>query len=102
MPTVEVELAQNKGMKVVMAELLTGQGSRSPQKLRLQRLLRILVQRFAPAEFSMGFEWDSYRKADALIALTPWESYLMNYICGAPKDRILVVPHGIEDVFFDS
>src|ERR1035438_4342901 len=40
MPAEHIRLAHQKGIKVVMAELLTAQGSRSPARLRLQRVIR--------------------------------------------------------------
>src|SRR5579863_3230552 len=43
-----VQLAQQKGMKVVMAELLTGQGSRSLKTLKTQRLIARTAEAIFP------------------------------------------------------
>ena len=102
MPVEQVRLARAKGIKVVMAELLTATGSRSPKQLRMQRLISRGYERFAPRMFVAPFQWDSYRLADAIVALTPWEGHLMNYLFDAPKERIHIVPNGVEEVFLNS
>lgn len=101
-PAVQVELAHQKGIKIVMAELLTGQGSRSKSQLLAQKLFTGAIQRFAPRMISGAFNWESYQTADALIALTGWEKHLMSYTFGAPPEKISVVGNGVEEVFFQS
>jgi len=49
-----------------------------------------------------AFGWESYRQADALIALTTWEKHLMEYKFGASPEKIFVVPNGVEPEFFAS
>jgi hypothetical protein len=97
-----VQLAQQKGMKVVMAELLTGQGSRSVAALKTQRLIARAAEAMAPGSLSERFGWRSYQQVDALIALTQWEATLMNWLFNARVDKIHVVPNGVEDAFFQS
>jgi glycosyltransferase involved in cell wall biosynthesis len=46
--------------------------------------------------------WDAYRLADACIANTAWEAHLMHYLFGAPKERVHVVPNGVEEIFLNS
>jgi glycosyltransferase involved in cell wall biosynthesis len=60
------------------------------------------VERLAPRSFTAAFNWDSYRLADACVALTPWEAHLMHYLFDAPKARLQVVANGIEEVFLQS
>lgn len=102
MPFEHVRLARDKGIRVVMAELLTAPGSRSPNQLRLQKWVSRTFERLAPGNFVTAFQWDSYRQADAVIALTSWEGYLMNYLFDAPADRIHIVPNGVEREFLES
>lgn len=102
MPSVQIELAHQKGIKVVIAELLTATGSRSSAQLWLQRNINRTMERIAPGCFVAAFNWKSYRLADACIALTPWESRLMTYLFGAPPERVHVVPNGVEDVFLQA
>lgn len=97
-----VRLAQGQGCKIVMAELLTAAGSRSARALAAQRLFIKLCRRFIPAAFVARQAWDSYRLADACIALTPWEAHLMHYLFEAPKDRIHVLPNGVEEIFLKA
>lgn len=98
----QIRFAHQKGIRVVMAELLTAQGSRSARQLRLQKLISATVARLAPRSFIASFNWDSYRIADAFIALTPWEKYLMEYIFGAEPKKTFVVPNGVESAFFEA
>lgn len=96
-----IQLARNKGMKIVMSELLTEQGSRSPGQLRRQRLMIRAIQMLLRRR-ATEFSWSSYQMVDACIALTKWEAHLMNYVFGAPQSRVQVVPNGVEDVFLQS
>jgi glycosyltransferase involved in cell wall biosynthesis len=101
-PTHLLKLAQARGMKVVMADLLTEQGSRSPARLRLHRWMSRLLKRTLPYSLVASFSWDSYLLADACIALTPHEAWLMSYVFGSPPARIHVVPNGVEEAFLQS
>lgn len=102
MPVDHIKFAQQKKIKVVMAELLTGPGSRSPAQLRRQKIISRVVARTAPSQFTAAFNWDAYRLADASVALTTWEAHLMQFLFDAPKERLHVVPNGIEEVFLNS
>jgi glycosyltransferase involved in cell wall biosynthesis len=95
-------LAQQKGMKVVLADLLTAQGSRPPWAHRLHRAALRILQRTLPPVLSSGVTSGSYRLADACLALSPWEAHLMRHVFGAPTEKVHVVPNGVELAFFDS
>jgi len=97
-----IALAHGKNSKVVIAELLTATGSRAPMQLALQKNLIKLSQKILPGSFTARMAWDSYRSADACIALTPWEAHLMNDLFDAPKEKIHVVPNGVEEIFLNS
>jgi len=98
----QIRLARQKGFKVVMAELLTGQGSRSTSQLWLQRNINRFLKQAAPRQFIAAFNWESYQLADAIIANTPWEAYLMTYLFAAPQPNLYTVPNGVEDIFLNS
>ena len=102
MPAAQIELAHRKGIKVVMAELLTAPGSRSGMQLRLQKIINRTLESIAPEHFVAAFNWRSYRLADACIALTPWEARLMTYLFKAPRENVHVVPNGVEEVFLQA
>ena len=102
MPSDHIRMAHQKGIKVVLAELLTAQGSRSKAQLARQRLISRTVERIAPQSFTAAFQWDSYRLADACVALTSWEAHLMSYLFDAPAERVHVVPNGVEDIFLNT
>jgi glycosyltransferase involved in cell wall biosynthesis len=101
MPAEHIRLAQQKNIRVVLAELLTAQGSRSPAQLRRQKIISRTVERLAPRSFVAAFNWDAYRLADACIALTAWEAHLMQYLFDAPRERVHVVANGIEEIFLN-
>jgi glycosyltransferase involved in cell wall biosynthesis len=102
MPADQIDFTHKKNLKVVMAELLSVQGSRSARQLRIQKCLSLGLERFAPRSFIASFNWNSYRLADALIANTAWEKHLMEYLFGADPRKTHVVPNGVEEVFFNS
>jgi glycosyltransferase involved in cell wall biosynthesis len=97
-----LQLAQARGMKVVQAELLTEQGSRSRIRLELQKAFRRVMTMASLQLCGRLFSWDSYRLADACIALTEWEASLMRELYGAPAGKTYVVPNGVEEVFLNS
>lgn len=96
-----IDFAHQKGLKVVMAELHTGLGSRKPLARRLQKAIMGLSQALLPPAFSAKLAWDSYRKADAFAALTPWEASLMRNMFDADFRKVHVIPNGVEAVFFN-
>ena len=97
-----IELAQAKGMKVVAAELLTGLGSRSAGARFLQRSLMQATETVLPRTFWSRLAWDAYQKADAFVALTQWEAYLMKSMFGAAEAKVHVIPNGVESIFFPA
>ena len=101
-PTYHLHLAQRKGMKVVIADLLTEQGSRSALRRKFQNLVVGTMKRCLPTSFTGIFNWDTYRLADACVALTSWEAFLMADMFGALPEKTHVVPNAVEDVFLDS
>ncbi len=102
-PTADyIAFAHGKGCKVVMAELLSAVGSRSRGALMLQRAAIRFFRSLLPRIFTTRLAWDAYRRADACIALTTWEAHLMNYLFSAPRERIHVVPNGVEEIFFNQ
>jgi glycosyltransferase involved in cell wall biosynthesis len=102
MPTPLLQMAQRKGMKVVLADLLAGQGSRPAWRLQLQRLVLGALRRTTPRAFIAPFNWESYRIADVCLALTSWEARLMADLFGTPLTRIHVLPNGVEAVFLNQ
>ena len=94
-------LARGKGMKIVLAELLAEQGARSRPRLKFQRMARLAVERTFLRRLPV-LTWDAYPLADACLALTGWEAFLMKELYGAPPGKTHVVPNGVEEVFLNS
>ena len=97
----KVRLAQGKGMKVVLAELLTQQGSRTELSHGVQKVARYALERTILRRLGVC-TWDAYPVADACVALTEWEAGLMKKLYGAPPSHVRVVPNGVEDIFLQS
>ncbi len=102
MPTYVLELAQSKGMRVVMADLLTAMGSRPMWRIRTQRWVMRVVRKVLPRQMQLALSWESYPLANACTALTGWEAFLIRYLYDVPAERVHVVPNGVEEVFFNS
>jgi len=102
-PTTEyIAFAHGQNCKVIVGELLTATGSRSRGQLAAQKICTRILRKILPGTFAARMAWDAYRLADACIANTSWEAHLMNYLFDAPKERIHVVPNGVEEVFLNS
>jgi glycosyltransferase involved in cell wall biosynthesis len=95
-------LARQKGMKVVVADLLTEQGSRSPLRISLQKAVMRTMEKALPGMSNGIFNWKSYRLADACIALTSWEAHLIHELFGAPSEKLHVIGNGVEEAFLQS
>lgn len=98
LPVVLQELARQKGLRIVISDLLAGQGARAPWRLQLERYGRKMVEQRLPGTAS----WSVYRRADACVALTSWEARLLQEQFSVPPGRIHVVPNGVEEVFLES
>src|SRR6266699_5729408 len=59
-----LRLAQEKGIKIVISELLTAQGSRSQLRHLFHKGMIQVMTRALPRSFIYAFSWDSYRLAD--------------------------------------
>jgi len=95
-----IHFANAKGMKYVMHELLTSQGSRSKAQLQLQGLMNRFLRRVLPSSFRLPLRWDSYKMADAIIASTEWEAWIMRTLFDVDPARLHVVPTGVDEAFW--
>jgi glycosyltransferase involved in cell wall biosynthesis len=94
--------AHAKSIQVVMSELLTGLGARPFISRLIQRALILTSRNLLPAPFMAKLAWESYNKADAVVALTSYEARLMKEMFDAAPEKTHVVPNGVEMVFIDS
>ncbi len=96
-----IQFAHGKGMRYVISDLLTGQGSRSRAQLRLQAVIERGLRAVVPPAFLSNFRWDAYTRADAVIVLTAWEAEIVRMLFGTPEGRLHVVPNGVDPEFFE-
>jgi glycosyltransferase involved in cell wall biosynthesis len=97
-----LRLARAKGMKIVIADLLTAQGSRPAWQHLVQKWLLRVSEHVRPLHSRGILTWQAYERADACVALTSWEARLLREIYGAPRQKTHVVPNGVEDEFLLS
>jgi len=97
-----VQQAAKKQIPIIFSDLLGALGSRGPCLRWIQKRLIRLSRTCLPQEFTIRMGWDSYQLAKKVIALTPWEKRLMEEQFSAPKGKVVVVPNGVEDIFFQN
>jgi glycosyltransferase involved in cell wall biosynthesis len=97
-----IEFAHAKNIKVVMTELLGGLAARPTISRNVQRSLIWSSRKILPKAFTAKLAWESYRMADAIIALTAYEARLMREMFDAAAAKVHVVPNGVEKVFIES
>ena len=102
MPADQIHFAHQKKIKIILAELLTAQGSQTGAQRLARKVFRWSAENLAPRGFAAAFNWEPYRLADGFIALTSWEKHLMEHKFGAEPGKIFVVANGVENVFFQS
>ena len=101
-PASYVEFAHAKNIRVVMTELLGGLAARSKLSRLIQRALISGSQKVLPKPFTNKLAWESYKIANAIIALTAYEARLMTEMFDADPAKTHVVPNGVETVFLES
>lgn len=94
-----IDFAHAQNIGVVMAELLTGLGSRAASQRFVQKGIIELAKKVFPVSFLAKMSWEAYAKVDRILALTAWEADLMCRIFGARSGRVEVVPNGVSEDF---
>lgn len=95
-----IDWAHGKGMKYVMTELLSGQSSRPNTVLRAQGILHRLLKLGIPRIFIENLRWDAHSKADAVVVLTQREAKVAQILFCPPRNKLFVVPNGVDQEFF--
>jgi glycosyltransferase involved in cell wall biosynthesis len=91
-----VRLAQQKGFKVVMTDLLDQTSSRTSTQLLAQRSLTRLARALLPPGLLQRMGWEIYGQLDAMLYVVEHEWEVAQYLFGAKSDRGHVIPHGLE------
>src|SRR5205823_1635087 len=79
-----VRFAHDKGMRVIFSQLITTLAARSARSRAARRIVMATMRRTLPRGIMENFGWESYRLAEAAVALTTWEAELMVKMFGAP------------------
>jgi glycosyltransferase involved in cell wall biosynthesis len=101
-PVALLRLAREQGLRFVVSPFLSGAGARPAWQRRLHQLLVRAARPVLPRAAVDAFGWDTYRLADACVAMTPWEAQLVSDIFGAAPACIHVVPNGVEEIFLEG
>jgi len=99
--TGHINAAHARGIAYVMTDLLTAQGSRGTARVFAESLRNRLVSMAGGERLRRMLAWQPYRSADAIVALTDWEAALMCKLYGAKRERVHVIPNGVERLFFE-
>ncbi|NBS15009.1 MAG: hypothetical protein EBT57_09465, partial [Verrucomicrobia bacterium] len=94
-------LVKQKRIKLVVADLLTSQGSRAVWQ-RLPFSIICFFDRLVGGKLRQKLGWSVYDLADCCICLTSWEASLVRNMYGARHARIQIVPNGVEKVFLED
>jgi len=91
-----VQLAKQKGYRVMMTEFLDRTASRSKTALLVQRGVKSVVSRMMPG-WTGRLGWNVYKELDALVYVTDLEAGVSASLFGAPKEKLHVIPHGLPE-----
>ena len=90
--------ARQKKIRLVVADLLTAQGSRNFfQRIPFRAIC--FLNRLCGGKIRQRLGWSVYDAADCCVCLTPWEASLIRGMYGARRARVEVVPNGVEEIF---
>jgi glycosyltransferase involved in cell wall biosynthesis len=92
--TINVRLAQKKGFKTVLTDLLDTTANRSRRKLMMQRTAIKIIRRLAPGMIDR-VGWEVYQEIDALVFPVSHEFVVAKYLFDAAPDRGQIIPWGM-------
>ena len=97
-----VRAARQKGWPLVAGALESGGGARPPWARFLIKLGRRSLGKVGPGAIADAFAWNSYKLADACIAMSPWEAHNLVEMFQVDPARLHTIPNGVEQVFLES
>ena len=100
-PLSYARLARQKKIRLVVADLLTSQGSRNAWQ-RLPFRVVCGMDRILGGRLRNKLGWSVYDLADCCVCLTRWEAFLVRTIYGERDARIEVVSNGVEKTFLEA
>lgn len=96
-PIAEVRLAHQKGIKVVMTDILSQVASRSSAQLFTQRAVMDLARRVVPKGFLVRLGWDAYQEVDAIVFTVEHDRNVAQFLFRSRRDRSFVIPPALDD-----
>jgi glycosyltransferase involved in cell wall biosynthesis len=93
------QLARRQGLQTVVSAMLPVGANRSPAAQALRAWLLPAARAVLGAELYGSFGFDAFRRADAVICLTPAERDYVRRVHRALDARVRVIPNGVDPVF---
>jgi glycosyltransferase involved in cell wall biosynthesis len=97
-----VDYAKKKGMKVVVEQVLGGLVSRPLWKRRIQKILKKILERYAPGMMTEAYGWRAFNAADMHFVPSPHDARVVTHMFDVSKDKIRVLPYGVDDAFLNA
>ena len=95
-PITEVRLAHQKGMKVVMTDILSQVSSRGRGQLFVQKTVMDFARMVVPNGFLVRLGWEVYQEVDALVYAVEHDRDTAEYLFHADRARTHVIWPALE------
>jgi glycosyltransferase involved in cell wall biosynthesis len=98
-----LDLAHQKKIPVVLTAILSSTCNRSNFRLSLQRIVvRTLLSVPGWSSIQRQLQWSTFRKADTVVVGLNTECRVLERVYGVPRDRIAIVPLGLDEPYLQS
>ena len=98
-----LDLAHQKKIPVVLTAILSSTCNRSNFRLSLQGIVvRTLLSVPGWGSIQRQLQWSTFRKADTVVVGLNAECRVLERVYGVPRDRIAIVPLGLDEPYLQS
>ena len=91
-----LQLARQKGMKIVLSDFLEEQESGSRGQLAFRKTMLRVLKKTLPGPLVGSFTWDACRLADACIVGSAAEAETVTRYFEAAPEKVHIVPEGVD------
>ncbi len=90
---INVRLAQAKGMKVIMTDMLDQTASRSPLRKFIQRTAIRTAKTIVPGTMLTKLSWEAYQELDGIVFVMSHEKETAEYLFDARPRHVTIINH---------
>jgi Glycosyl transferase 4-like domain len=90
-----LQLARQKGMRIVLSNFLEDEESGSRGRLAFRKNMLRVFKKTLPGPLVGSFTWDACRLADACIVASAAEAETVTRYFDAPPEKVHIVPDGV-------